>query len=226
MGMRINTNSWHYRLNRSNYGSDVPKSLCPYFWSTVLSVLVLSWLWVIVSAFDKAFGNISLPKFNIGLFRFFDKQGRKIPYLISGGLAGYGAISYFMFNDIFGIWNIALGSGLLIWSKYSTAILKRTLKTTYKIPTQEKQPSIFKEYVKAKHHSVCPTLQFIDFEKENFNDSVRKIARDAKAILPEAEKIMELSEKDPTPENIEEILKTTDKLLEKAHKHDLYPDEK
>lgn len=227
MGMRINTNSILYKINRANYGSDIPKSLCPYVWASVLSILVLSWLGPLVGALDRAFGNISLPKFNIGLFRYLDKHARKVPYFLSGGLIAFGAYGFFAMHEVVGLWNVGLGSGLIIWSKYSGLFFKHAVKTktTYKIPTRN-QPSVFKEYIKARHHSVCPTLEFIDFEKENFNDSVRKIARDAKAILPEAEKIMELSEKDPTPENIEEVLKTTDKLLEKAHKHDLFPDEK
>lgn len=226
MGMRINTNSWHYRLNRSNYGSDVPKSLCPYFWASLLSISVLSWLGPLVEALDKAFGNISLPKFNIGLFRYLDKHGRKVPYFLSGGLIAFGAYGFFAMNEVVGLWNIGLGSGLIVWSKYSGLFFKHAIKTktSYKIPTRN-QPSILKEYIKARHHSVCPTLEFVDFEKEDFNNDVKKIAKDSKAVMPEMEKIMELSEKDPTPENIEEILKTTDKLLEKAEKHNLHPDD-
>ena len=225
--MRINTNTKLYKINLRNYGSDVPKSLCPYFWASIFSVLFLSWLGPLVGLLDRMFGNISVPKFNIGLFRYMEKHGKKIPYFLSGGLIAFGAYGFFFSHEGIGLWNIGLGSGLMVWSKYSSSILKRTFKTTYRIPTREHhQPSVFKEYMKAKHHSICPTLEFVDFEKENFNDSVKKIAKDAKAVLPEAEKIMELSEKDPTPENVEEILKTTDKMLDKAYKHDLYPDEK
>jgi len=182
MGMRINSNSWHYRLNRDMYGSDVPKSLCPYFWATIFSIFVLSWLSLIIKAFD----HVSLPRINIGLFRFFEKHRTVLPFLISGGLAGYGAISFFVYNDIFGIWNMALGSVLFVWSKYSTSILKRAFTSTYKIPTKEKQPSIFKEYVKAKHHSVCPTLEFIDFKKEDFNRHVEMIKTQEKDMAEEA----------------------------------------
>lgn len=192
------------------------------------SIFILSWLGPLIGLLDKAFGNISLPTFNIGLLKFFSKHGKLIPYLTSGTLALYGGISYFILDSQIGLFNLGLGGGLLVWSKYSSYFFKHAFKTTYKPPTpQQKNPSVFKEYMKAKHHSVCPTLQFVDVEKEEFNEDVKKIAVDTKAVMPEIEKIMELAESnDISQEATEEIINTTGKLLEKADKHDLYPDEK
>ncbi len=219
MGMRINTNSWHYRLNRSNYGSDVPKSLCPYFWASLLSILVLSWLGPLIGALDKAFGNISLPKFNIGLFRYLDKHGRKVPYFLSAGLIAFGAYGFFAMNEVVGLWNIGLGSGLIVWSKYSGLFFKHAIKTktSYKIPTRN-QPSIIKEYIKARHHSVCPTLEFVDFEKENFNDSVKKIELSKLSKLAEGNSIAsfvlkkyELETEEESKKEVRKVIKDLDK---------------
>lgn len=171
--MRIDTNSWHYRLNHSVYGSDVPTKLCPYFWATVLSILVLSWL-------DKLFDyieslNITIPRYNIGFFRFLSKHKMIAVHSLYTGLAVYGGINWLVFGNTAGIFNLGVGVGLGIWTAISGRVyMKMSSRTTYKM-TKTKQPSILKEYVKARHSLVCPSLEFVDMQKDDFNNQVKKI---------------------------------------------------
>jgi len=170
--MRIDTNSWHYKMNHGNY-TEVAKSLCPYFWSTVLSVLVLSWLGYLISLIENQ--HWSAPEINTGVFKFLEKHSEYLRASLSVGLAGYGAIAYFIFGQGGGLMPLGMGIGLLIFQKYAGKLFRATVKTTYKIPEKNKEPSIMKEFVKAKHKSVCPMLEFVDVKKEDFNKHVKKI---------------------------------------------------
>lgn len=171
--MRIDTNSWHYKMNYRNYGDSIPKSLCPYFWSTVLSIVLISWLGALINLIERQ--HWRLPEINIGIFNFLGKHRIAIFSIWNGGLFTFGAIGYFIFGNASGLINMGVGAGLLVFMKFSDSIFKATTRVTYKIPDNNKQPSIFKEFVKAKHKSVCPMLEFVDVKQEEFNKQVKKI---------------------------------------------------
>ena len=170
--MRIDTNSWHYKMNKENY-VEVPKSLCPYFWATVLSVSVLSWLGYLFNLIENQ--HWSVPQINTGVFKFLEKHSAYLRASLSIGLAGYGAYTYFITGSTAGIFSMGVGGGLLLFQKYADKIFKATARTTYKVPEKNKEPSIMKEFVKAKHKSVCPLIEFVDVQKEDFDKQVKKI---------------------------------------------------
>jgi len=170
--MRIDTNSWHYKMNKGNY-VEVAKSLCPYFWSTVASVLIFSWLSYLISLIENQ--HWSAPEINTGVFKFLEKHSEYLRASLSVGLAGYGAIAFFIFGQGGGLMPLGMGISLLIFQKYAGKLFRATARTTYKVPEKNKEPSIMKEFVKAKHKSVCPMLEFVDVQKEDFNKQVKKI---------------------------------------------------
>lgn len=168
--MKINTNSWHYRLNSNIYGSSIPKNLCPYFWGTILSVVFLSWFSVLFKFLERQ----DWPHFNIGLLNFLGKHSNILRYSINAGVGIWGAYSFFGLGSNGGLFLMALGTSLTIFSVFSKWIFKTTYSPrTYTI--KEKNPNILVEMVKAKHHRMCPRLEFVDVEKENFNEKVRMI---------------------------------------------------
>jgi len=134
--MRIDTNSWHYKMNNSNY-TYVPKSLCPYFWSTILSVLVFSWLGYLISLIENQ--HWSAPEINTGVFKFLEKHSEYLRASLSVGLAGYGAIAFFIFGQGGGLMPMGMGVALLVFQKYAGRLFRATARTSYKIPEKEKK---------------------------------------------------------------------------------------
>lgn len=167
-------------MNHANYGDSIPKSLCPYFWSTVLSIVVLSWLVHLINLIEKQ--HWRLPEINIGIFNFLGKHRVAIFSIWNIGLFTHGAVGYFFLGNTGGIISMGVGAGLLVFMKYSDRIFKATARTTYQIPKTD-QPSIFKEFVKAKHKSVCPLLEFVDVQKEDFNKHVKKLSEKESPII-------------------------------------------
>jgi len=159
-------------MNKGNY-VEVAKSLCPYFWSTVASVLIFSWLGYLISLIENQ--HWSAPQINTGIFKFLEKHSEYLRASLSVGLAGYGAFSYFVLGHGGGLLALGMGVGLLLFQKYAGKLFTATARTTYKVPEKNKEPSIMKEFVKAKHKSVCPVLEFVDVQKEDFNKQVKKI---------------------------------------------------
>jgi len=193
--LRIDTNSWHYRLNSKIYGSDIPKNLCPYFWGTILSITILSWLFVLLDLIDRQ--NWSIPHFNIGLLNFLEKHSIIFRYGLNLGLAGFGGISYFGFGNAGAIFPMAIGISLTIFAIFSKRIFKPGV---YKPRHyQEKTPNILIEMAKANHHRICPRLDFVDTQKEDFNDKVRMID----AISTARHKLNDLSENWETPYEVQ-----------------------
>lgn len=169
--LRIDTNSWHYRLNHKIYGDGVPKSLCPYFWGTLLAIGFLSWLFALLNLIERQ--NFSLPHFNIGLLHFLERHSTIIRYVMNIGMIGWGGVAFFGFNQPGSVILLSLGATLTFFQVFSKLIFKPGV---YKPKEyQEKAPNILIEMAKANHHKICPRLDFVDIEKEDFNDKVRMI---------------------------------------------------
>lgn len=174
--MKIDTNSWHYKLNNYVYGSEMPKNLCPYFWGTVLSVTFLGWaMWGIVKiaeAIDRQ--HWSMPSFNIGFLKYLERHSKFLVYGLYGGMALWGGTSYFVFGNPGGLMLLGVAGGGTFYFTFRDKFVSYKPKKIY-IPPQKKNPNLFVEMVKAKHHSMCPRLDFVDKTKEEFNESVKKI---------------------------------------------------
>lgn len=169
--MRIDTNSWHYRLNQTVYGSDIPKKLCPYFWATVLSVTILSWMDIIIKLIERQ--NISLPTFNFGMFKFLQRHSQYVAFTLYGGLIA-GGIAQLLNGFPVGYIMIATGAGGAFFYKFGSRIVPAGKYNPPKL-VRKKQPSILTEYLKANHSRVCPQLEFIDVNKEDFDNKVKQL---------------------------------------------------
>jgi len=189
--MRIDTNSWHYRLNHRFYDSNVPQRLCPYFWATVLSVSVLSWMYLIFQLIERQ--NFSLPTFNFGMFKFLERHSKAVVYTLYGGLIAGGLFQ--VLNGLPGgiVMTMVGGVGAFFY-KFGNKILPAGHYNPPKL-VMKKQPSIVTEYLKANHSRVCPHLEFIDMNKEDFDNKVRQldVIRSVRTSLNEAVEKVEKS---------------------------------
>ena len=173
--MKLSRNSISAKLYRWFYAtSNLPESLCPYFWKLVL-------MWVFILPYTV----ISIPSMLMDLKEPSDKN--------TGEKAGVGLIMWFIIfmlvcmiswaGLIFAepaknsLWFHMLGIGFMGWVvaivfgtvglfKWSKEKLEnRHVKYDedgYRIwePVKEKQPSIIKEFVKAKYNKYCPKIDW------------------------------------------------------------------
>lgn len=174
------------------YGSAVPTKLCPYFWSTVLSIVILSWLNVVFDLIEKYTRYWTFPEFNIGLFRFLEKHSSFTVNGLYAIMGGVGVAFYFLDLQIAGVMTLGSAIGGFLYLKFGNKLHLYTQRTTYK-PTTAKSPSMAKEYFKAKHSLVCPSLDFVDIEKEDFNKQVRKIEQNKEEMKEDMKVFDEVS---------------------------------
>ena len=173
--MKLSRNSISAKLYRWFYAtSNLPESLCPYFWKLIL-------MWVFILPYTA----ISVPSILMDLKEPSDKT--------TGERAGVGVIMWFIIfmlvcmlswaGLIFdepvnnSLWFHMLAAGFIGWGVtiiFSVAGLFKWTKEKlenrhikydedgYRIwdPVKEKQPSIIKEFVKAKYHKYCPKIDW------------------------------------------------------------------
>jgi len=180
--MKLNINSISARLYRWFYStSQMPQSLCPYFWK-----LVLMWFFIV------PYTIISLPCILMDL--------KDPDHKTTGERAGVGAIMWFILSMLFcmmswigvffiepvkdTLWFHMLGAGFIGWL---TAIVLGSMlaikwfienrrerkyrrikydEDGYRIweEPKEKQPSIITEFIKAKYNKYCPKIDW-DYKK-------------------------------------------------------------
>jgi apolipoprotein N-acyltransferase len=177
--MKLNLNSVSARLYRWFYAtSQMPQSLCPYFWK-----LVLMWIFIL------PYTILSLPTILTDSRDFDDKT--------TGERALMGAIYYFILGMVIcmlswvglfftsptkdtpwmhmlvagGVgWCVAIGGGsIALFKELKERREARRIKYDadgYRIweEPKEKQPSIVVEFVKAKYNKYCPK---IDWDETN-----------------------------------------------------------
>jgi len=173
--MKLSRNSISAKLYRWFYAtSNLPESLCPYFWKLVL-------MWVFVLPYTV----ISIPSMLMDLKEPSDKTtGERVGvglimwfiiFMLVCMLSWAGLIfaeptdNSFWFHMLatgFIGWGIAIvfgAAGLFKWTKEK--LENRHIKYDedgYRIwePVKEKQPSIIKEFVKAKYNKYCPKIDW------------------------------------------------------------------
>ena len=136
--MKINTKSWHYRFLNS-LDTNIPNSLCPYFWKVVFTVTLFA-------------GSILL------LMAFFAIIGAKI----------FEGIGFTLDNAVL-YWSLAAAAGtafaistivLVVAVVFGFVWAKENFKPPYK-----EEPLII-TFVKNKKSKICPRLEFEDMSKK------------------------------------------------------------
>lgn len=141
--MKFSKNSWHYKLNRWMYDETFNNtSLCPYFWLTVLSVLITPVVFV-----WKTMGNTWHDRvFFMCKCIFFCFAVIVIFALLVGGIL----VTIFVLGMYYGL--IVFVDKAKNWEEK---------KNKNKIPIEKsKQPSILVGYIKSKKQKICPKLEW------------------------------------------------------------------
>lgn len=172
MKAQFSKNAWHHKLNMYVYGLKADFnhiSLCPYFWITVLSCLLMPFRLLINGARRLNIGKDSWQKIGIICYSVFAISSLGI---ISYNLIiKYGVFDYlFWFGVIAGavifLTAIFLGFTKLVdwidYNKESVLYVSKESKPKKVIVYKEKKPSLFWTMLKAKKEKVCPHIEWSD----------------------------------------------------------------
>lgn len=149
--MKINTSSWHYKLVTWFGQNSAPRTLCPYFWKGVWHAVVASSVAGFISLVGWGMGTDILAKILLMFGIVLSPVAIAVPGILFGWL-----ICAIVVGVIGGIFWSCFKSKELIEKRKEDKKQAAIEAGTYKEP----EPSIFKEFVKAKHRKVCPFLEF------------------------------------------------------------------
>ena len=129
--MKISTDSWHYRLiDWCDF--DHPNNLCAYFWKTMFAVIGTPIFFLAVALIVVVGGAMALLPF---WWTFIESP---FPLVVLVGLA-----------EIIG----------LMWL-LGQLIQDRREEEIYSGERERPTPSLFAEWIRAKHRKICPLLKF------------------------------------------------------------------
>ena len=173
--MKISTHSWHYKVNAWAWG-DVPRNLCPYVDKLVLAMVLSPVIaaWKALNDNGKRVLSIFLGTLPGAIIVFFTGGWQSSLLFEVAAFAGIGVI--------FGIVKFAfyLGDHGYHWPSFSgfwkwwdNLLADKPPKPhRSKPPKAPKEPSLTKQWLKAKHDRICP---FIEFTDRDFNE-LRKVS--------------------------------------------------
>lgn len=172
--MKVNTNSWHYKLNRYTWGDNIPEHLCPYARLLLFSVLLGGWLQYL---FDHININFQMPNWGIerAIELFMRNNKRLFNIEVIYSLLSIIGVYHLLNGDIeMGIFQLALTTSLYVLVKTSGRGVKFFEGKSQKFKTISEK-SIVLQSVKSNHNKICPKLDFIDNKIVEFNEKVSLI---------------------------------------------------
>lgn len=145
--MEINKNSWHFKLVNEFFTP--PTNLCPYVRKVLASMgLAVFFCCICVLLFGIVVG---VP----GIF-----LGSLVGYIVTGVIHAdiviFGVLQVIYLVYLHWLGMEAYGDYRDFWVSLKDKIFSRKPEK----PKVHKEPSIFVEYVKAKHDKICPNLEF------------------------------------------------------------------
>ena len=147
--MNINKESWHYRFIKKMDGEfSIPNNLCPY----VRKVIIMGALAVLVGSFVIAttVGLLGITGVALGV--------------VAGALATSFSFGAYVFLFVL-CTEIVVGFKIL-WDldgkfqAFFVRLGRKLFPNKSEAMGDVKEPSIFIEYIKAKHDKICPSLSF------------------------------------------------------------------
>lgn len=168
--MELNKKSFHVWLYKITYNTNrwsknegqLPNNLCPYFWKLVIAFLVLipNFVLQLPLLISDLFTTDKFEENKPGEYRMFGLISWIT--LVLTGLYIYSVIHWFkmMFNAYSYDQGLAI-CGIIITSIFVGIIAIWRLFVYLKDrPYKEKQPSIVKEFIKAKYNNYCPKIDW------------------------------------------------------------------
>lgn len=148
--MKINTNSWHYKILSSRDSYAIPRNLCPY----VRKVLLVCLFWAVVVSLGAWFFHLAVitPVYAL------------VFYTITGMPISLDVETYTALGVYVGLLGVVVG---LIMASFLALVFSASRAYEYlhkhrrPLEAREpKEPNIFIAYIKAAHDKVCPQLEF------------------------------------------------------------------
>lgn len=161
--MKLSKKSWHYWIY-SRFFSSVPRNLCPYFWKMVLCTIFIIPLFVLSVPLRITCMIFGKKRFDL------EEQNSYSAVSIIGIILLDGALFFsvhmvWMWFNLHNERIVTIGVlGWVIFVAIMIALLVRWLegRTWKRIVRVEKEPSIFKQYWKAKKDKICPLIEWED----------------------------------------------------------------
>lgn len=192
--MKVNTNSWHFRLNRYASRDHIPTHLCPYARLLLFNILLGSWMQYLYSHI-----NINFELTHWGISRVFRRLTIRNKWFFNiktvyGLWAMWGVWHLLSGNITLGLVSLGMTGGTYGFIKMSGGGVKffEGKSTKFKSISEK---SVVLQSIKSNHDRICPKLDFIDNKIVEFNEKVSMIKEPE---MPEKQLIKNKPEKEIT----------------------------
>lgn len=154
--MIINENSWHFKIYAAfNSTWNRPKTLCAYFWKTLIPVLFVSIIGFAILAAATIIGQEILTKFFV-----FSSLWTLVPASIGVGVLFIALCAGISIVLVLGIpWLIDLYRERKYYKEVEI-IAQNQERIKNGLEPIERKKSLIGEYLKARKEKVCPTLEY------------------------------------------------------------------
>lgn len=145
--MKVNMNSWHFRLVEGFLDGDASRSLCVYFWQVAFRVIFLV---VLGAALWSVFGLVAIAAATGNGWISVTS-----PLWIKGCVAAFGA---FVVLAMFALCIVVIT--LVMFGISKSILVVGDLFSRWGDSKEEQEPGVFVSYVKAKKEKICPIIEF------------------------------------------------------------------
>ncbi len=154
--MIINENSWHFKIYAAfNSTWNRPKTLCAYFWKTLIPVLSVSIIGFAILAAVTIIGQEILTKFFV-----FSSLWTLVPASIGVGILMTSVMAFISAGLIIGpSWLLDKYNDRKYYKEIEF-IAKNQERIKNGLEPIERKKSLIGEYLKARKEKVCPTLEY------------------------------------------------------------------
>lgn len=154
--MIINENSWHFKIYAAfNSTWNRPKTLCAYFWKTLIPALAVSIIGFAILAAVTIFGHEILTKFFV-----FSSLWTLVPASIGVGILIVAVMAFIATGLVIGpSWLLDKYNDRKYYKEIEL-IAQNQERIKNGLEPIERKKSLIGEYLKARKEKVCPTLEY------------------------------------------------------------------
>ncbi|AYN56506.1 hypothetical protein DPMPNEAM_00077 [Escherichia phage p000y] len=154
--MIINENSWHFKIYATfNSTWNRPKTLCAYFWKTLIPVLAASIIGFAILAAVTIIGQEILTKFFV-----FSSLWTLVPASIGIGILTISVMVLIAVGAVIGpSWLLDKYNDRKYYKEIEL-IAQNQERIKNGLEPIERKKSLIGEYIKARKEKVCPTLEY------------------------------------------------------------------
>lgn len=154
--MIINENSWHFKIYAMfNSTWNRPKTLCAYFWKTLIPVLAVSIIGFAILAAAVIIGQEILTKFFV-----FSSLWTLVPASIGVGILMIAVMALISVGAVIGpSWLLDKYNDRKYYKEIEF-IAQNQERIKNGLEPIERKKSLIGEYLKARKEKVCPTLEY------------------------------------------------------------------